>query len=186
MLLTVLACRHCNSLLFVLLAALLSGQIRAATVISAACLLAVQVTGSLSADVRTKGHRADHRIVEVALFFQKEVLGGGSGPLRPGSFPVLLLSGDNGQVSQLHDGKSLHSIPACLVQAQSVRVCYICAMYICICLWGFVASGIPRWHMALVSGPVMFACSDVSRASVFHFIFRCKQLAVTDCLQLEW
>lgn len=174
--------RHCDSLLVVLL-----------TACCLSChydfrrLLAVQVTGSLSADVRTKGHRADHRIVEVALFFQKEVLGGGSGPLRPGSFPVLLLSGDNGQVSQLHDGKPLHSIPACLLGTCTVCVCvYICAMYICICLWGFVASGIPRWHMALVSGPVMFACSDVSRASVFHFIFRCKQLAVTDCLRLEW
>ncbi|KAL4858459.1 hypothetical protein ACK3TF_001437 [Chlorella vulgaris] len=66
------------------------------------------VTGSLSADVRTKGHRADHRIVEVALFFQKEVLGGGSGPLRPGSFPVLLLSGDNGQVQTARS----HGLPA--------------------------------------------------------------------------
>lgn len=65
----------------------------------------LQVAGSRAADVGTKGQRADHRIVEVALFFQQEVLqeAGPSGAdpgrtLEAAAFPVLLLSGDNAQV----------------------------------------------------------------------------------------
>ncbi|PRW56620.1 Serine threonine- kinase CTR1 isoform B [Chlorella sorokiniana] len=63
------------------------------------------VAGSRSAD--TKGQRADHRIVEVALFFQQEV-GGRASRLTAASFPVLLLSGDN---TQVQTGRS-HGLPA--------------------------------------------------------------------------
>lgn len=91
------------------------------------------VAGSRSVDVGTKGQRADHRIVEVALFFQREVCGSGSSsssaidevsstngsggegassaanrPLTAASFPVLLLSGDNAQVQTARS----HGLPA--------------------------------------------------------------------------
>ena len=134
----------------------------------------LQVAGSRSADVSTKGQRADHKIVrrswlpllpngpaavawagsgclrllhstihpdaalrllqvEVALFFQQEVLreaapgsssahtapaaastaagtpaSSGRGPLTAGSFPALLLSGDNAQVQTARS----HGLPA--------------------------------------------------------------------------
>jgi hypothetical protein len=82
----------------------------------------MQAAGSRSADVGTKGQRADHRIVEVALFFQREVLkaaaaagaeGRESGTaaaasLTAASFPVLLLSGDNAQVATARS----HGLPA--------------------------------------------------------------------------
>lgn len=78
-----------------------------------------QVTGSRSVDVGTKGQRADHRIVEVALFFQQEVLssggggssdssGAGAASITAARCPVLLLSGDNGQVQVARS----HGLPA--------------------------------------------------------------------------
>lgn len=76
----------------------------------------LQAAGSRGADVGTKGQRADHRIVEVALFFQREVLqvaaspdsASSGGPLNAASFPVLLLSGDNAQVATARS----HGLPA--------------------------------------------------------------------------
>ena len=84
-----------------------------------------EVTGSRSVHLASKGQRADHRIVEVALFFQTEILaaraaqeGGGSAvheggdalasPAAPPSLPVVLVSADNMQV---HLARA-HGLPA--------------------------------------------------------------------------
>lgn len=69
-----------------------------------------EVTGSRSTAVATKGQRTDHRIVEVALYFQNEIRGPGAAaaPPRPASMPVVLLSGDNAQVQLARS----HGLPA--------------------------------------------------------------------------
>lgn len=52
------------------------------------CRCLLQVAGSADAGVGTKGQRADHRIVEVALFFQQEILRGASAAPGTASAPA--------------------------------------------------------------------------------------------------
>lgn len=73
-----------------------------------------EITGSRSVHLVSKGQRADHRIVEVALYFQAELLqakkeNDDTDPEpTASSMPVLLVSADNAQV---HLARA-HGLPA--------------------------------------------------------------------------
>jgi hypothetical protein len=84
----------------------------------------VQVAGSRGAEVGSRGQAVDHKIVEVALFFQRELMRAAGGPGAAGAgaaaaaaLPVILLTGDNGQAQLARS----HGLP-------TVRMCELAAL----------------------------------------------------------
>ncbi len=67
------------------------------------------VAGSHSPFISSKGQKVDLKIVEVALFFMKEVVSGGGAAEQGGTeLPVMLLSNDNAQIAAAR----AHGLPA--------------------------------------------------------------------------